>query len=716
MNTVSKRHAFLNSQKNTSHRITIGFAGIADFRAFIGQEYITGIMKAARDYDINFINMGGAIKYSFFDDIDFINHYKKTFKFMKRPLVDGLVTWASSLCEFLSSQEVINLFSEINPLPMVDIGYLDIPNSTSLRIDNRYSISLIMSHLIKVHGYRKFAFVGSKISAPHISRLRAFRQELADNGIEEIPNSVFMSPTMEPADLSAVTDEILKHHKLIDKSQIEAIVTSSDIIASQLIDELESRGISVPRDVAISGFNNQYKGITSISPVTTTDLAYFRRGYEAVEVLIDKIMNPHIKIENQLFKTTLVVRQSCGCFEKIIQNSGKKITDSTDNLFDSIKNLYSDFSNLEITDLIDSIYHDGNQDTPTEKSELLLWFQNFLKTARQKKTFDNEFFQDFITNLHQIVIPLISQDSEKIIRIERIFHQMRTLISVYIEYENLARKESPYLMTNLSQVAISFASASTSSQIKDVLRHQLGELDISGIILALSENMTHDISATNVEMILPEPIFTIKQKLPFRLTEPSLIPRNFFPQNRRFSMMLEILHHVDNYFGFAFLEIQNPNITVYDTVRMLLSNALYSAYLQENRINQNRPHFEKSTFSSFFKEDNKGFFSNKGVTSHQIQNYLTAHLNEMTNLTAMCESMGVSKSYLVRRCKELTGYTIQTLHEKMKIEQAKQMLRAEDFKLNEIASQLGFKNQNYFSNVFKKNTGMSPSEWVKRKG
>jgi AraC-like DNA-binding protein len=74
----------------------------------------------------------------------------------------------------------------------------------------------------------------------------------------------------------------------------------------------------------------------------------------------------------------------------------------------------------------------------------------------------------------------------------------------------------------------------------------------------------------------------------------------------------------------------------------------------------------------------------------------------------------VSKSHLVRQAKELTGYTIQTLHEKLKIEQAKNLLQVDSLKLREIAQRLGFQNQNYFSSVFKKNTGMSPRAWSKR--
>ena len=90
------------------------------------------------------------------------------------------------------------------------------------------------------------------------------------------------------------------------------------------------------------------------------------------------------------------------------------------------------------------------------------------------------------------------------------------------------------------------------------------------------------------------------------------------------------------------------------------------------------------------------------------------HLDEMTDLDKMASDLSVSKSHLVRRAKELTGFTIQTLHEKLKIEQAKNLLQLESLTLGEISSRLGFQSQNYFSSVFKKNTGMSPRAWAKR--
>lgn len=724
---IAKRRAFLNQRKNQGSRITIGFTGIADFRSFIGQEYIAGMMKAAADYDLNFINFAGAIKYSLFDDIDFISHYLKNFRFMKTPLVDGLVTWASSLCSFLDNNTVINTFSSLKPLPMVDIGYLDIDGIPAIRIDNNSSISLIMSHLIKEHGYTNFVFIGSKVSAPHLRRLAAYQTELRKYGIKELPNSTYMTKTMDTIDIAMAINQLCSAYELKNHRQIDCIITSSDIIASTVIEELDKRGISVPRDVAVTGFNNQYNGITARSPVTTVNLEYFSRGYAAVELLIDRIMNPATKFETKLVPTMLLVRQSCGCFEKSIVDAGKSI-DSTEEaavgsnsseedvrtyLFARTKSIFPSQTEAKIKNLIDDIFEDiYDKKTP---SSMLRWFQRFLQDIRKNSSIVNSELQQSITDLRKVILPMVRDDEEQSMHIENIFHQLRALVSVFIEYDTLSTRENSYMMNNMSQIAMNFASATTGKQIQDVLRYQLSEMEIPGIILCLSDNMTLDLSTSNIELILPEPPMDIKEKLPFKVYDPTCIPKTFFPHTRRFSLMLEILYHADRYFGYAFLETGTQNISIYDTVRMLLSNALYSVYQKEGRTKEHPMLLsgEQLVGILHLPQDNSKETRN-GITVRQITNYLVEHLNEMTNLDKMANDLMVSKSHLVRRAKELTGYTIQTLHEKLKIEQAKNLLQVDSIKLSEIATRLGFQNQNYFSSVFKKNTGMSPRAWAHR--
>ena len=722
---ISKRRAFLANHKNSGSRVTIGFTGIADFRSFIGQEYLAGMQKAASDYDLNFINFAGAIKYSLFDDINFIKHYLKTFKFMRMPLVDGLVTWASSLREFLDSDTIITTFSRLKPLPMVDIGYLDIPGIPSIRIDNKYSIEILINHLVAQHHYTRFAFVGSLSSSPHKDRLNCYHEQLAKHGIQEIENSVFMAKDMDSASISDSMEEFVQRFVKNGHCEIDCIVTSSDIIAASVIEALDKHGISVPMDVAVTGFNNQYAGISARSPVTTLDLEYFKRGYSAVELLIDRIMEPRKDFETVSVPTSLLVRQSCGCFEKAVVEAGdfsinekSLLPDSSVSeedfrtaFFQKIREIFPMLPESTISSLIDAIFIDIYEERKT--SAMLVWCQKFLQDMRKDASLVNTDLQQYISRLRRLVLPMVKENDAQFLKIENIFHQLRTLSSVFTEYDKVSRYDGMYSMNNLSQIAINFASATSGKQIQDVLRLQLGEMGISGIVLALSENMTSDIGAASVELVLPEVPFMFKGKLPLKVQEPILLPKTLFPQNRRFNVILETLHHGEKYFGYAFLEVGSQNIPLCDTVGLLLSNALNQVYIHEGRTKDKSLFVNNDQLISVLnipKEDDE---RHSGLTATQITNYLLDHINEMTNLDQMSDDLSVSKSHLVRRAKELTGYTIQTLHEKLKIEQAKKLLQIDSIKLTEIAARLGFQNQNYFSSVFKKNTGLSPRNWAK---
>jgi DNA-binding LacI/PurR family transcriptional regulator/AraC-like DNA-binding protein len=728
---LSVRKQYLAERKNSGKRVTIGFAGIADLRHFISLEYIKGMMKACSDYDINFINMGGAIKYSLFDDINFISHYTKHFKFMKAPLLDGIVTWAATLSEFMDVKAYTKLFSELQPLPMVDIGHMDIPGASMLKIDAVSAMHSMMEHLVKVHHYTKFAFIGTDISEPQRRRLMNFEHELNRYGLPLMENAVvMMNKKMETKIIDEAADTLIANFDLHAKKNIEVIVTASDIIAAEVIEQFSRRGIRVPGDVAVTGFNNWYESVTSRSPLTTIDLVYFKRGYAAVELLIDKILAPEQNSETLYFPVDLVVRQSCGCLERSVAasrageeifldaaDSGDSEDDLRTRLTGRVKKIFPYESEESISRMLDAFFTDL-YDENKEESRMLQWFQNLMQDYRKSRDFDSEFFQNAVSELRKVFLPVLK--SEKPVcsfYVENIFHQMRTLVSVFQRYETMAERENPYRINNISGQAINFLSAQTMDQVYETLKNELSELDIPGVILALSDTMGRSFPVPKIEFVYPEPGSELEQLMHKPVSEPNLFPKDFFTKDRRYSVMLEVLHHADMYFGYAFFEMKTINLATYDVLRMLLSNALYTVYRKEGRVKFNSYEVEKTQIQELINPDEEALNQSAlrmRISVKKITDYLTDHINEMTDIEKMAKALMVSRSYLSRKCRELTGLSVQQLHEKLKIEQAKNMLALGKFELSEIALTLGFKSQNYFSNVFKKNTGLSPLNWLKK--
>ncbi|MBR1713550.1 MAG: substrate-binding domain-containing protein [Treponema sp.] len=726
---ISARKQFLAKRRERGSRVTIGFTGIADLRHFIALEYIKGMMKAAVDYDINFINMGGAVRYSLFDDINFISHYRRNFKFMKAPLLDGLVTWAASLSEFMDGDSIRELFGSLQPLPMVDIGHMDIPGASMLKIDNSSSMRTIMDHLVDVHHYTKFAFIGTDVSVPQRRRMQNFLSELEKRGLPNIPGSVvMMGRKMEAKYIDEAVDRLVSAIDLRGKKNIEAIVTASDIIASEAIEQLNRHGISVPKDVAVVGFNNWYEGVTARSPLTTVDLCYYERGYAAVEMLIDRLVEPEKKPETKFFSTKFMVRQSCGCFEESVKSVAEKepskhaefFDDESEaafrnHLFAAASAAFPYQSERSVSEFVDAVSFDLY--SSSSESESLVWFQNMMQNWRRGHEFDSDIFHDSVSRVRNALLPILKNEGvDAVLHFEDIFHQMRVLVSVFQKYEVFAERENPYRLNNIANQSVNFTSASSMEQIFEVLRYQLSELDIPEVVLVLNEDIGSNFSRPRLAFAFPPPEGDAVKFMSREIPEPHLFPKEFFPKDRRYSLMLGILHHADRFFGYAFFGMKSRNIARYDILRMLLSNALYNVAQSSSPSASSRkiaPSGEQ--IASVVRDSADSVGRRDRISSEKITAYLLDHISEPTDVQKMASSLMVSKSYLSKKCKELTGNSVQILHEKLKIEQAKNMLVSGGFTFAEIACALGFSSQNYFSSVFKKNTGKSPMKWLKER-
>ena len=86
--------------------------------------------------------------------------------------------------------------------------------------------------------------------------------------------------------------------------------------------------------------------------------------------------------------------------------------------------------------------------------------------------------------------------------------------------------------------------------------------------------------------------------------------------------------------------------------------------------------------------------------------------NKIT-VTDICTAHGYSKAYLSRIFKDNMGCTMTEYMSKVKINEAKRLIREKGMNFTQISDALSFSNPLYFSRVFRRVTGMSPSEYRK---
>lgn len=97
----------------------------------------------------------------------------------------------------------------------------------------------------------------------------------------------------------------------------------------------------------------------------------------------------------------------------------------------------------------------------------------------------------------------------------------------------------------------------------------------------------------------------------------------------------------------------------------------------------------------------------------EIISYLQAHRDESFHSRDIEQHMGLSYKYMEESFKKRVGLTIQQYHTAIRIQEAERLLSATQDSISEISEKLGYQDPLYFSNVFKKATGVSPRNYRK---
>ena len=100
--------------------------------------------------------------------------------------------------------------------------------------------------------------------------------------------------------------------------------------------------------------------------------------------------------------------------------------------------------------------------------------------------------------------------------------------------------------------------------------------------------------------------------------------------------------------------------------------------------------------------------------SFEIKQYLLQHLSATISLNMLADELGVSINTAMHAFRKDVGMGIMAYFSKLKIEKAMQLISEGNLSFRTISERLGFESPEYFSRVFKKQTGMTPTEYAKR--
>lgn len=98
----------------------------------------------------------------------------------------------------------------------------------------------------------------------------------------------------------------------------------------------------------------------------------------------------------------------------------------------------------------------------------------------------------------------------------------------------------------------------------------------------------------------------------------------------------------------------------------------------------------------------------------ELETYIEEHLAEQLTLSRLCSEFSRSKSHLTSIFRKHRRCGIMEYWGKCRIEKAKQLIREERCNVTEISERLGYGSVHYFSRQFKKMTGTTPTEYLRK--
>lgn len=120
-----------------------------------------------------------------------------------------------------------------------------------------------------------------------------------------------------------------------------------------------------------------------------------------------------------------------------------------------------------------------------------------------------------------------------------------------------------------------------------------------------------------------------------------------------------------------------------------------------------------AAMAKFLDEESRNVSAKNRKPITEAVYYISRHFNEPISQADVAEACGISTAYMSRLFKEEMQIGFQDYLTKVRIEQAEKMLRETNRPVKEIAVAVGYPDEKYFSKVYKKQTGIKPSDYRK---
>ncbi len=584
---MSGKHVRENQSAAGAHlgrqnaRPTIGYL-VSDTVNAYDAAIQAGLVDGAQERDVNLISfVGGQLHHSPYDQ--FAYQRNAAYGLATANSVDGLVI-NSTLGNFVTTEELRDFFAHYRPLPTISIGEM-IPDVVSILVDNDKGMREVIVHFIEKHGYRRIAFIrGPKDNNEAERRYRVYTAVLAEYGLPLDPNLIAPGDFLAPSGAEAI--RLLLDERKVD---VQAVVASNDGMALGALEALQARGVRVPDDVAVVGFDDVKDAKTVTPSLTTVRQPLFEQGKQATEKLLALLAGEQTPKQMTL-PTELVVRRSCGCLDPaVVQASAGMITRSGE-LAEADLATQRERVCSEMTKAIETYGGGINPEwrkhlweaftaelTSHSPGVFLLALDDVLRQVATSGG-DVAMLQGAVSALRRHTLPYL--DGETLLRAEDLWQQARVVIGLAAQqrqaYQNLQAERQT---DTLQEIEAALLTTFDMNGLINTLAEGLPRLGIPSCYVSLYENSQEPTEWSRLVLAYNENGRVELEADGQRFRTRQLVPEGLWPRERQCSFVAMPLYFRENQLGFALFETGPRDGTIYEALRGQISSALKGAQL-----------------------------------------------------------------------------------------------------------------------------------------
>jgi len=517
--------------------------------------------------------------------------------------LDGILFCGAFISHLISPQQKKD-FCDRYELPVVSIGQA-LDGIPSLLVDNARGIQEAMAHLIETHNRRRIVYLKGPEGEMHgEQRCAAYRQNLQAYGIALDPRWIVPMPGEAAMEWTQRCQ--LSTYRLLDETGLQpgrdydAILAYNDEVALQGLGILAERGIRVPADVAMVGFDDSAAARVAVPPLTSVSQSIREQISQGFNLLLDWLAGRLVPDQVSV-PTKLIVRSSCGCVNPaILQAAAGTIGEQPDEQLEIAMQrqrpaILSEMAlavgqSLEaetlsgLGQLLDAFIVEAQGGTPPLFVGKL---ENMLQKVGRAGG-DVAAWQESQSVMRRWMLPYLRGQSLQ--QAEDLWQQARVTIGLTAQWAQTYHAfQVEKQATVLREIGYDLITMIDIPQLMATLAQGFPRLRIPSCYLAVYENSQPH------EYLQPAPEWS-QLALAFnqaggsasqgqaavgerRFLTHQLIPNEFWPQARRFSYVLEPLYFREDQIGFVLFEAGPREEIVYDILAQQIRSALKGALL-----------------------------------------------------------------------------------------------------------------------------------------